>query len=245
MNNLDKEVIKKNNIVGYKTITKDILRSILNKSIMYIKRLYMSHGKEDTYEFKNIPVIIKNSQTKQYVLTISDNIPPIICKTKKECITDDNMSKIHLGFYKKTNDGINRYAFYYMNKPISIIDDSPTFLNYLNPTEAEFMEHFIGILPRTLKNNMRINLEKSKYLSTVKYPVSEKNISKKTRRISNGVKWNSQVHVKHFYKNLPVAEPKTPKKVTRTMRRFRNIVNPKELMSNNSDNLGISNYTAQ
>ncbi len=149
MNNLDEELKKKKNVVGYKTITKDTLQSIINKSIMYVKR------------------------------------------------------------YKKTNDGINRYAFYYMNKPISIIDDSPTFLNYLNPTEVEFMEHLLGILPRTIKPNTRINLDKSKYLSTIKYPVSEKNVIKKTRRVGGGIKWNSKVHVKHFDKNLPVSVEKS------------------------------------
>ena len=74
MNNLDSQ-IKKKNIIGYKNIDKNTLISIINKSIMYLKRQYLSHGKEDSYEFKNIPVLMKNSQTKQYVLTVSDTTP--------------------------------------------------------------------------------------------------------------------------------------------------------------------------
>jgi len=180
-----------------KTLTKDDIRKIINKAILYTRKLYTSNSGDNEYEFKNVPIIMKNKQLKQYVLTVSDSIAPIICKSKKECIQDEHMRDIQIGFYKNSKANIKEYGIYYKNNIIGLIDDSATLLNYLTENERAFMEHFMGVLSGLLKgNSVRLNLGKSGYLTNIKYPVKF-NVKRKTLK-KKKIEWNPNINVRVF-----------------------------------------------
>jgi hypothetical protein len=209
-----------------KTLTKDDIRKIINKAILYTRKLYTSNSGDNEYEFKEIPIIMKNKQLKQYVLTVSNSIAPIICKSKKECIQDEHMGDIQIGLYKTSKSGVKEYGIYYKNKIIGLIDDSATLLNYLTDNERAFMEHFIGLLTGMVKaTTVRLNLRKSGYLTNIKYPVKLNTKRKSIKR--KRVEWNSNANVRVFKATNMINEGHNVKKTRITKRN--NVENKNEL----------------
>ena len=212
-----------------KTLTKDDVRKIINKAILYTRKLYTSNSGEQEYEFKEIPIIMKNKQLKQYVLTVSDSIAPIICKTKKECIEDMHMGDIQIGFYKTSKANIKEYGIYYKGHVIGLIDDSATFLNYLTDNERAFMEHFMGLLTGMAKaTTVRLNLSKSAYLTNIKYPV-KLNSKRKTMKRKR-IEWSPNANVRIF-KTTNIVEASPVKRARITKRN--SIENKNELKPSN------------
>jgi hypothetical protein len=185
---------------NYKSIDKDILISIISKSIFYARKLTSNINSEDQYVYKNIRIVYKDKQTKMYMLVLSDKLPPLICKSKKECVTYEQLNDMKIRLLRKTADGITQFTINYKNIPIGLIDDSPTFLNSLSENERAFMEHFIGILTKILKNtNMNVNIKASNYFKNMKYPFKLNIIKNKNK--NKTVRWNNKVNVRLFQKN--------------------------------------------
>jgi hypothetical protein len=184
----------------YKTIDKDILKSIISKSIFYVRKLSSNTVNDEINPYKQIRIAHRDKMTKMYIIVLSDALPPIICKSKKECVTDEQLNSIHIKLFRKTEDGYTQFSINYKYIPIGVFDDSPTFLNGLSNDERAFMEHFIGMLSKLLKNqNSAINVKESKFFTTVKYPVKRNILNKKNNRKT--VRWNNKVNVRLFNKN--------------------------------------------
>jgi hypothetical protein len=223
----------------YKTIDKDMLKSIISKSIFYVRKMASNVNNDDAYIYKSFRTIYKDKQTKAYIIVLSNKLPPLICKSKKECITDVHLDDMKIKLFRRTPQNITQFSINYMDIPIGIIDDSPTFLNGLSNDERAFMEHFIGVLTKLLKSKTTsVNIKASYYFKNMKYPVKLNLINKKNNRKT--VKWNNKVRVRIFQKNKNIPNGENPNIPINTIQKLPsdtlNVSNTQSLNINNQNN---------
>jgi hypothetical protein len=233
----------------YKSINKDILKSIISKSIFYVRKMALSIHNDGINPYKSIRLAYRDKQTKMYMIVLSDKLPPLICKSKKECITDEHLNDMKIKLFRKTPEGITQFTINYMNIPIGLIDDSPTFLNSLSNDERAFMEHFIGLLTKQLKNtNTNVNIKASNFFKNVQYPVKINLMNKKNNRKT--VKWNNKVRVRIFQRNKNVPNGEKPANSINTFNKLpvlpplpnkQNELNTTENGNNNNNNNNNNN----